>query len=323
MDEGTSGRHSAVAQDERVLTERHLVRVRADETVVATLFLPVPGVAVTGHPVVIGGATAVAQRYYARFAEYLAASGRPTLTFDYRGIAQSAPLNLSDSHVRFRDWGIIDVPAVLEWTAARFNTPAIDWVGHSYGGFATGLAHNNHLICRQFAVSSMVADIRLLRDFATQVSVATQLFVLGPIVAHTLGYVPGRFVGGVGLPKHAALEWGRWVRTKDFMFGAPDLPELRYFTSLMAPVCFAFTDDDAWVSEKGVRRLAQKYTVSPERSIWKIPARQFSPGRPIGHIGFFRSEFAATLWPETLAWLDGRKTLGEPLIAAVRDDTTS
>jgi predicted alpha/beta hydrolase len=42
--------------------------------------------------------------------------------------------------VRMRDWCILDVPGVLAWAAREHPGRPIHWVGHSMGGFATGLA---------------------------------------------------------------------------------------------------------------------------------------------------------------------------------------
>jgi predicted alpha/beta hydrolase len=76
------------------------------------LYLPPPG-STAGPVTIIGSATGVPQRFYGRFATYLAEHGRPTLTFDYRGIGLSAPEKLRGFPARFRDWGILDIPAAI------------------------------------------------------------------------------------------------------------------------------------------------------------------------------------------------------------------
>ena len=77
------------------------------------------------------------------------------LTFDYRAIGGSRHGSLVGSTVRMRDWGSLDVPGVLAWAARTYPGRPIQWVGHSMGGFATGLAHNNHLIARQLNVATL------------------------------------------------------------------------------------------------------------------------------------------------------------------------
>ena len=123
----------------------------------ATLFELGAAAAGAAPLVVIGGATAVKRGYYTRFATYLAEMGHPVLTFDYRGIGGSRRGSLVGSKVRMRDWCILDVPGVLAWAHRTYPQRPIHWVGHSMGGFATGLAYNNHLVARQLNIARSAA----------------------------------------------------------------------------------------------------------------------------------------------------------------------
>ena len=129
---------------------------------------------------IIGSATGVPQSYYSRFASFLAESGRPTLTFDGRGIAKSAPASLKGFPARFRDWGILDFPGVLDWAAATYPQRAVHWVGHSYGGFGLGLARNNAAVSKLFGVATMSADIRLVDNKLAGWQIGLMLFGVGP-----------------------------------------------------------------------------------------------------------------------------------------------
>jgi predicted alpha/beta hydrolase len=252
---------------------------------------------------IIACATGVPRSFYARFASYLAEQGRIALTFDYRGIGGSLQGHVRQSTARFRDWGILDTPGVLAWAAATYPKRSIHWVGQSYGGFATGLAHNNHLVDRQLGVSTMTADVRFVGDRFERARIAALLFVGGPALTHTLGYLPGWVNGGADLPKHVLLEWSAWVRSPGFLFGQADLPEQKHFATLTAPLRFAYMEDDAWIGRPGVEDLANRYTNAAERTFWPVTLQE-SGADKIGHIGFFRSEFRSTLWPQALAWLD-------------------
>jgi predicted alpha/beta hydrolase len=252
---------------------------------------------------IIAGATGVPRSFYARFAVYLAEQGRPALTFDYRGIGGSLQGHVRHSPARFRDWGVLDTPGVLAWAAATHPNRPIHWVGQSYGGFATGLAHNNHLVDRQLGISTMTADVRYVTSRLERARIAALLFIAGPALAHTLGYLPGWMNGGADLPKHVLLEWSTWVRSPGFLFGQTDLPEQKHFATLTAPLRFAYMEDDAWIGRAGVEDLAGRYTNATERTFWPVTLQE-SGAAKIGHIGFFRSEFKSTLWPQALAWLD-------------------
>lgn len=257
----------------------------------------------SGPLTIIGPATAVPARYYARFQQFLAASGRPTLTFDYRGQGRSAPPTLKGFPARFRDWGILDVPGMIAWANTTYPDRPLHWVGHSYGGFGTGLAHNNARIDRLFAFASMSADMRFM-PLRTRLVTWPQFFT-GTLIARGLGYLPAGLVGTEPLPKHAMLEWYRFCATKDFIFGVQELPEIRHFATMRAAVCLSFADDDSWVSRTGIEHLLARITSSPDRSVWQM-SRAEAGGKPIGHVGFFRHSFAPTLWPKALAWLDGK-----------------
>jgi predicted alpha/beta hydrolase len=179
-----------------------IVAISADDgaPLAGTLFHPA-GDAAPKPLTIVAAATAVERRYYARFARYLAGHGRPTLTFDYRGIGGSLIGPIKQSTAQYRDWGVLDTPGVLRFGAERFASRDIHWVGHSYGGFAPGMAHNNALVTRLLGVATMSADIRLLDPSFEIVRISALLTVVGPAIAHTLGYIPAGIAGNTPLPK--------------------------------------------------------------------------------------------------------------------------
>jgi len=267
----------------------------------ATLFEP--GIADGGETslVVIGGATAVKRSYYARFAAYLAELGHPVLTFDYRGIGGSRRGSLIGSKVRMRDWCTLDVPGVLDWTHRAFPRRPIHWVGHSMGGFATGLAHNNRLIARQLNVATLSGywgrmaaperyRVRLLMRF------------LAPPVVWAKGYFPGVLMGGEDLPGPAFLEWMGWCMEPEFLFGDETLPERRHFPEFRAPIRFVQVADDPWGTPAAVGHMAKHFSASVDRSIWQVTPTEVGVQK-IGHFGFFRPDLRDRLWQQAATWL--------------------
>jgi predicted alpha/beta hydrolase len=300
--------HGYVSQQAQHLTPVHHrdVTITANDGVplAATVFAR-DHVPLLSPITIIAGATGVPRSFYGRFAGFLAEHGRVAVTFDYRGIGGSLKGHVKNSTARFRDWGIIDGPSVLTWVAATYPGHPIHWVGQSYGGFATGLAYNNHLITRQFSMSAMSADYRFVTNKFETLRIGALLFGIGPVIARTFGYVPGWMNGGADLPKGVLLEWAQWCRTRGFLFGLDDLPERKYFAQMHAPMCFAYMDDDAWLSRAGVEHLARQYSHAASHAILELK-HQNSGAATVGHIGFFRSQFRPTLWPSALAWLDGK-----------------
>ena len=67
--------------------------------------------------IVLCSATGVPQAFYRRFAEYATQFGYQVLTFDYRGIAQSAPKQLKGFKMSYLDWGTLDLAAAINFLA--------------------------------------------------------------------------------------------------------------------------------------------------------------------------------------------------------------
>ena len=267
----------------------------------ATLFEP-PSAA-TGPITVIAAGAGIPRRYYTRFARYLTERGRPTLTFDYRDIGGSRSGSLKGSRVRMRDWGILDVPGIIAWASRTYPGERIHWVGHSMGGFATGLAHNNAQVARQLNIGTLNGYWRRMA-VPERYRIRILMGLVGPPIVRTLGYFPGRLMGGEDLPAPAYLEWVRWCMTPDFLFGDPALPEIKHFATLRAPVRFGQIEDDVWGTPAAVEAIAEHFTANAERSTWRIRLSD-AHATKIGHLGFFREQFKDTLWPAAVHWLNG------------------
>ena len=271
----------------------------------ATLYEPAQPPAQDAPITVVAPGAAILRRFYGRFAAYLAEQGRPALTFDYRDIGGSRSGSLKGSQVRMRDWCLLDVPGVLAWASDTYPERPIHWVGHSMGGFATGLAHNNHLVARQLNVATLSGywgrmavperyRVRLLMGY------------LAPPIVSAVGYFPGRLMGGEDMPGPAFLEWRGWCLNPEFLFDDPTLVETRNFPGLRAPVRVAQIADDPWGTKAAVAHMAKHFTGSIDRTTWHITPAEAGTTK-IGHFGFFRPEVRETLWKAAVEWLDAPK----------------
>jgi hypothetical protein len=90
----------------------------------------------------VNSGTGIPRRFYARFAAHAADRGVAALTYDYRGVGDSAPASLRDDDARYRDWGQQDIPGAIDWLTRRFPGGPLYAVGHSTGGQQLGLAPN-------------------------------------------------------------------------------------------------------------------------------------------------------------------------------------
>ena len=299
MDAGAGTPSAHGASD--VISRDVQIRAADGRLLTGTLYEPdKPG---EGAITIIAGGTGIRRRYYGRFASYLAGHGRSALTFDYRDIGDSRSGPLKGSRVRMRDWCTLDVPGVLAHAAAIGSGRPVHWVGHSMGGFAPGLAQNNHVVARQLNIATLNGYWRRMAS-PERYRVRILMGMGGPAIARALGYFPGVLMGGEDLPSPAFLEWVRWCMTPDFFMGDDTLPERANLSRYRAPIRFAQIEDDVWGTPSAVDAIARYFTGSTDLSRWRIRLAE-ARATKIGHHGFFHDQFRGTLWPEALAWLDG------------------
>jgi len=257
----------------------------------------------TGDPAspklaVINSAMAVPRRYYKHFAAALAARGYAVLTWDYRGVAGSAPARLRGFEARLRDYVLLDMEAVIDWARAR-NPGRLVLVGHSLGGQLAGLLENPSDIDAMATFSSQSGHWRL-QGGEQKLTVALHLHLTLPVLSTVFGYLPWSYIGGAeDIPKDVALEWARWGRHRDYLLGDTTLP-LERFQAFTAPVLAWSIADDKWGTARSVDAMMRAYPNLERRHL----AVAGSGLKSIGHFGYFRPT-AQHLWRETFDWLDG------------------
>lgn len=289
-----------------VTSERISIPVPAGGAIAGTLRVPAAGMprgAVVIHP-----ATAVAERLYNGFAEYLAENGFAVCTYDYRGTGASGSPRQNRT-LRMRDWMDRDVPAVAAEMAGRFPGIPQLAVGHSIGGHALLLNNGAAGLAGFVAVASHAGVTRAIEDRTERIRVGLVLRVLGPLFARVLGFVPGRRMGlGEDMPGAAMLEWSKWSRTPGYFFDDPGMHAAERAAKVKTDVLAIGFSDDLWATPAQIGSL---YNRLPNA---RVERRTYTPddgGVPaIGHMGFFRRGVRATLWPQVLVWLTERSGTG-------------
>lgn len=282
-----------------VTTERIRIPVAAGGAVSGFLRAPAgtpPLAAVALHP-----ATAVAERLYTGFAEYLAENGFAVFTYDYRGTGASGSPKANRA-LRMRDWMFQDVPAVAAWMAGRFPELPQLAVGHSIGGHALVLNNGTADLAGFVAVASHGGVTRAIEDRRERLRVGLVLRVLGPLAARMLGYVPGKRMGlGEDMPGAAMLEWSRWSRLPGYFFDDPGMQAAERAAKVDTDVLAIGFSDDPWATPQQIDAVYGRLVNAA------VERRTYAPDdggvAAIGHMGFFRRGVRDTLWPQVRDWL--------------------
>jgi len=263
----------------------------------ATLFEP------RGHAratVVVSGATAVPAGYYTRFAEHLAASGYRVLTYDYRGVGASRPLNLRGFSASMSDWAELDARAALAYARQSFRAEPLVLVGHSFGGQLLGLIDD----AREASGAVLVgAQLPFLGHwpFAQRLKLELIFNAVIPTLTRTFGYLPGAAGLGEDLPRGVAEQWARWCSQPDYLMSEHPAARER-FARFDKPVLFFSMSDDDYAPEGAVEKLMGALSGAHIDHRRVIPAELGVD--EVGHFGFFHPRFTDTLWREVRWFID-------------------
>jgi predicted alpha/beta hydrolase len=268
----------------------------------------------TPHAVLlINSGTGIPQGFYSRFAHYASEKGFVVLTFDYRGIGESAPESLKGFKALYREWGQLDVAAAINWLKTTHPNLPLTVVGHSTGGQQLGLAYNADEVSAAIFVSVSTGYWKGMLPSQKWRSLGLwKLYI--PSVTRLLNYAAVKKIGlGENLPSGVALEWGSWCLEPTYLAAFFDETEYKksidgapfgaiHFEDLRCPVkAYCFTDDE----------IATKLNVPPLQNLFKsanIVTKWIKPSelgkKYIGHFGYFRSGVEESLWSESIKWLN-------------------
>ncbi|SDI71601.1 Predicted alpha/beta hydrolase [Pseudomonas delhiensis] len=242
-------------------------------------------------------AMGVEQRFYGAFANWLAERGYLVVTFDYQGMGQSRNGPLRQVKANVVDWGRHDCSAVLAAVAEAAGEKPLYWIGHSLGGQILPFVDGRARITRAFSIAS---GSGYWRDNTAGLRGRAWLLwhFIAPTVTPLLGYFPGRRLGIVGdLPRGVIEQWRRWCLHPQYALGEGEQMRIRYSAVHTPIVSLSFTDDEM-MSLRSTEALLGFYRSAPMVSR-RIAPEQLGVKR-IGHFGFFREQFADTLWEDYL-----------------------
>jgi predicted alpha/beta hydrolase len=259
--------------------------------------------AVTGRSqyIVIGNATAVPRGFYKRFCEYAASLGLHAVVVDYRGVGDSKLGSLRGFEMNYADWSTLDLAAAVAYASERGECYL---VGHSLGGHAIGQLPDPGLL-RAAYVCGGGAGWAGWMPWAERIKVGLLWNVIGPVITRWYGYQPMSKLGlGEDIPMGVYRDWKRWCSFPRYFFDdpAPDAKAIAAkFERVRLPIAAAASTDDLWAPPKSRDAFFSGYVHAPVDRIDLNPL-QLGVSK-IGHMGYFRREMSATLWPQIMAWL--------------------
>lgn len=246
-----------------------------------------------GKILLINSATGVKQQMYFSFAGFCAQKGFTVITYDYRGIGESKPENLKGFPASMRIWGTQDYKALTNYLREYFPEQRKFLLGHSVGALILGMNEDSQLFEEFVFVATQKAYIGNLR-FLTRLEAAVGFGLLQPLTTTLFGYFPAHRLGlGESLPKGSARDWRTLIlnpkSTNKLLETTPDFShQLRQKTLVLQ------IEDDAWVTEKGIRTLLDETYPGLQARIRPVKVSESDAGK-IGHVNFFRS-YNKNLW---------------------------
>jgi predicted alpha/beta hydrolase len=284
-----------------MLAKPEKIRLQAEDYQLGARVFSPEGEAAAG--ILINCGTGLTQRFYKHLARYLAGQGFEVLTYDYRGMGESAPDTLVGFSADKTTWAREDFRAAIGWHRARAPSRPLFVIGHSFGGQAIGFLEESRELDGIILIAAQSGDLRhWTGDDRKKLDHSFNVIV--PEMTETHGFLPGEYGTGDDLPAEVAREWRRWCTTAGFFTGL--YPEtLDNFAEIRGPVLsITFSDDTFYAPRPAVEEMLGWLENAD------IDDRVIDPAsigeEEIGHFGFFTRVVGDSLWPEVSAWIRAR-----------------
>ncbi|CAB1216091.1 alpha/beta hydrolase family protein [Acinetobacter bouvetii] len=234
---------------------------------------------------VLSSATGVPQEFYRRFAEYMTQFGYQLLTFDYRGVGQSAPKTLKGFKMSYLDWGTLDLAGAIDYLAQ--DQLPLFMVGHSYGGQALGLVPNHAKVSAMYCFGTG-AGWHGYMPLKEKIKVQVIWNIIFPPMVAMKGYLPwSKLNMGADLPIDVYKQWRKWCKNPTYFFADPDQQRLiGQYAQVKTPIYAVSALDDDWALPNSRHAFMQHYRQAPMQFI-NISAADYGL-KQIGHMGYFR-----------------------------------
>lgn len=241
----------------------------------------------------INSATGVKQQIYFSVAQFFADHGFTVITYDYRGIGLSKPHKMRGFEASMRVWGTTDYKALTDYIKSNFEDYKKYCLGHSVGALILGMNPDSEIFEEFIFVGTQNAFVGNLR-LKTKIEAYLGFGIVQPLFTVLLGYFPASWFGlGESLPSGSAFDWRILILNKKSTNNLLE-KSADFSKKLRQKVLVIWAEDDAWLTEKGVKSLLEN-TYATLRPTYRHIYTSESEKGEIGHVNFFRS-YNRKLW---------------------------
>lgn len=258
-----------------------------DGYVLKGIFYPSLGAPKKAEPILISPATGIVQQFYKSFALWLSEQGYDVLTFDFRGIGASLNGPLKNSKASIQDWGLLDLPAVIETLLKKTGAAQVNIIGHSAGGQLLGLVDNYQQVKQVIAVAGSSGHVKGLKG-RTKILAPVMFNLLFPLSSLFKGYGATKMIGmGENLPKGVARQWAEFCSRPGYVKNAiGKTVKVDFHQKIHCPITAIAATDDEIATEKNVDDLLSLYPNAQTKKIILQPKHYGH--RNIGHMLMFK-----------------------------------
>jgi predicted alpha/beta hydrolase len=250
--------------------------------------------------VLIAAAMGVPQRFYEAYANWLSEQGLAVMSFDWRGMGESAPRSLRGFKASITDWAEQDLAAVVDALCARWPDVPRSYLGHSLGGQLFGWLREPGRFDHVLTVASGNGYWRFNVP-AVRWRAPVLWWLLAPVSIALAGYFPCKRLGAIGdLPAGAMWQWRKWCLHPDYLGAEGPVIRERY-ARVSQPMTAVVLEDDELLSPAAIRRLYRLYENAQVQFVHLHPHALAM--KQIGHFGVFKASARTAIWPRTLTWL--------------------
>ncbi|MCT4322938.1 alpha/beta hydrolase family protein [Elizabethkingia anophelis] len=267
-----------------------ILKTRDGVNIIAHLFQPDKS---NGKLVLINSATGVKQQVYFAIAQYFAENSFTVITYDYRGIGLSKPLDMRNFNSDAVLWGKEDFGIITAYIKENFSDYQKYCLGHSVGALILGMNADSEIFEKFIFVGTQNAYVGNLK-WKTRIEAYLGFGLVQPLITRLFGYFPAQWFGlGESLPKGNAFDWRKLILNKKSTNKLLERTE-SFAESLNHKVFVIRAEDDVWLTEKGVKSLLNDTYPNMKPTYRLIKVSESEKGE-IGHINFFRS-YNRKLW---------------------------